>query len=567
MMRRLSLLLLLLALPPRSAAGQTPASDLFQEVQRRREVAERMWLESRDPRAFDTLQAALASLRTRTATQLAHGLPQLASRTANTWYDVLLYRAQAGDTAAALAALRELAAAGGGSAYLEFMRQDSTLAPLLALPDFARIAGGLRNQRRMWRDSAFVTPYRDTLPEHERIAGLSLLWAEIRYGYPDFVLSAPELNWDSLYIATIPKVQAAQSSFDYYRVLQDFVARLGDSHTNAYMSSTIYQRWGARPPLATRLIDGRVLVTDVRSSSLAALGVRAGQEVVAVDGVPVQEYAAERVRPYVSASTPQDADVRTYSYDLLRGWEQDSVSLTLRDARGRTDSLRLARSGYDDVASIPMVRDSVLPGNIGYLRIDTFGADTVVPLMRAAMARLADTDGLIVDVRYNGGGSTNIGYALLRVLAERPFPSSGQRTRYYSALSRARGSEPLFVQFPIDSIRPDTIHPHYGKPVAMLIGPMTFSAAEDFAVAFDNMERGPMIGEPTGGNTGQPLFFPLPGGGAARVRTKHDLYPEGREFLFVGVQPDILVRPRAEGIRAGRDEVLEAALGYLRENR
>ena len=105
-------------------------------------------------------------------------------------------------------------------------------------------------------------------------------------------------------------------------------------------------------------------------------------------------------------------------------------------------------------------------------------------------------------------------------------------------------------------------HP-YTKPVVVLTSAQTFSAAEDFAVAFDDMKRGKMIGEPTGGSTGQPLMFSLPGGGSARVCTKHDRYPDGKEFVGVGVLPDILVHHTIADFRVGRDTVLEDALQFL----
>lgn len=53
----------------------------------------------------------------------------------------------------------------------------------------------------------------------------------------------------------------------------------------------------------------------------------------------------------------------------------------------------------------------------------------------------------------------------------------------------------------------------YTKPVVLLTSAGTYSAAEDFAVAFDAAKRGTIIGETTGGSTGQPLMFKLPGGG------------------------------------------------------
>jgi carboxyl-terminal processing protease len=99
----------------------------------------------------------------------------------------------------------------------------------------------------------------------------------------------------------------------------------------------------------------------------------------------------------------------------------------------------------------------------------------------------------------------------------------------------------------------------------LLVGPRTFSAGEDFTVAFDAMRRGKIVGEPTGGSTGQPLFFTLPGGGSARVCTKRDSYPDGREFVGRGIQPHIVVHPTVSDFRAGRDTVLEAALRELQK--
>lgn len=104
----------------------------------------------------------------------------------------------------------------------------------------------------------------------------------------------------------------------------------------------------------------------------------------------------------------------------------------------------------------------------------------------------------------------------------------------------------------------------YQKPVVVLTCAATGSSAEDFVVAFDYMKRGKIIGEPTAGSSGQPLYFVLPGGGSARACTIRDRSPDGRKFIGVGVQRDVLARRTAAGVLAGRDEVLESALHDLR---
>jgi hypothetical protein len=58
-------------------------------------------------------------------------------------------------------------------------------------------------------------------------------------------------------------------------------------------------------------------------------------------------------------------------------------------------------------------------------------------------------------------------------------------------------------------------------------------------------------------------MFDLPGGGKGRICTKRDSYPDGREFVGVGVQPQVAVRPRVADLQAGRDTVLQAALALM----
>ena len=92
------------------------------------------------------------------------------------------------------------------------------------------------------------------------------------------------------------------------------------------------------------------------------------------------------------------------------------------------------------------------------------------------------------------------------------------------------------------------------------VPPATASAAEDFVVPLHASKRATIIGERTFGSTGQPLQIGLPGGGHARICTKRDIYPDGREFVGVGVIPDIEVHPTAADIATDRDVILKKAI-------
>jgi C-terminal processing protease CtpA/Prc len=104
----------------------------------------------------------------------------------------------------------------------------------------------------------------------------------------------------------------------------------------------------------------------------------------------------------------------------------------------------------------------------------------------------------------------------------------------------------------------------YLGPVVVLVGPRTFSAAEDFLVAIVQSGRAKLVGAPSGGSTGQPLSVSLYRA-QARICTKWDRFADGREFVGVGVQPDVVVLPTREDVAEHRDPVLARAIAILKE--
>jgi C-terminal processing protease CtpA/Prc len=71
------------------------------------------------------------------------------------------------------------------------------------------------------------------------------------------------------------------------------------------------------------------------------------------------------------------------------------------------------------------------------------------------------------------------------------------------------------------------------------------------------------MGSNSFGSTGQPYMFDLPGGGTARVCTKQDTYPDGREFVGYGIRPDIEVKQTLNDYLQKKDACLERAIVHL----
>lgn len=423
------------------------------------------------------------------------------------------------------------------------------------------------NQKDFWDSPSFNIPYKENLSEDEKIAGLSKFWSEVKYNFVNFDL-IPGLNWDATYMEFLPKIKQTKSTLEYYRLLQEMCARLKDGHTNVRFPKELSAAIFSRPLIRTRLVEDKVLIIRVFDESLRQKGIEVGEEIVEIDGLPVREYAAKFVAPFQSASTQQDLDARTYEYSLLNGAAGSDVKLTLRNADGRTFQSILPRPDPDEVKKLnlpqtPPFELKMLPGNIAYVTLNTFNITKTADDFAAAFDEIAKSNALILDVRNNGGGNSTVGYSILSYLTDKFFKGSKWYTRDYRPVFRPQGRAQENYGKDAGEIAPDG-KKVYTKPVIVLISPRTYSAAEDFTVAYVNMKRGRLIGEATGGSTGQPMFFSLPGGGSAQVCTKRDKFPDGTDFIGKGIQPDKVVRPTIADVRAGRDTTLEAALNELK---
>ena len=107
----------------------------------------------------------------------------------------------------------------------------------------------------------------------------------------------------------------------------------------------------------------------------------------------------------------------------------------------------------------------------------------------------------------------------------------------------------------------------YTKPIILLVNAGTFSAAEDFVSLFRGMKRGLIVGEPTGGSTGNGVRVELqPGVSYANICSKHDTAPDGTEFVGIGHKPDITVSETYDSyFNAPHDNAISTALGLLKE--
>ncbi|MEM9804190.1 MAG: S41 family peptidase [Cyanobacteria bacterium P01_D01_bin.56] len=141
-----------------------------------------------------------------------------------------------------------------------------------------------------------------------------------------------------------------------------------------------------------------------------------------------------------------------------------------------------------------------LAGNIGFLQLYGFEPPEFAgETLAAAMICLAHTEGLIIDLRYNRGGSQ----AMVALLCSYLLPA-------YPPVHLSDVSWPAEERTQQSWTVPYVGGPRYlDRHVYVLIGPETSTAAEEFAYNLKQLKRGTLIGETTAGKanpgTGQRL--------------------------------------------------------------
>ncbi len=399
------------------------------------------------------------------------------------------------------------------------------------------------------------------LSRTEKIAGLSKVWSEAKFGFANFDL-VPSLNWDSAYLAFIPKVEATKTISDYYNVLKQFNQLLRDGHSRIMEPLSLFEQTTFSVPLQVKCIEGKAIITSLPDNMHRSSTIKAGDEIVAIDGVPVQNYIKNKIAPFIKFSTPQDSVARIYSYELLSGAANSQVQLTIKDYRGLLHHQAFSRTL--DLRETAPVTFTWLKDSIAYVTINSFGSSKTPEQFDSLFTEIAASRGLIIDIRNNRGGNSNNGYEILGRLTDTAFATNQSIFRKYNPAQRSWGNAAIEMErskFWWKPYKKDT----YKKPVVLLTSAFTYSAAEDFTASFKCMKRGIIIGQKTGGSTGNPLGYALPGGGIGFVCSKRDLMPDGTEFVGKGINPDIEVNESIADIKKGNDTVLMRAAELVRK--
>jgi C-terminal processing protease CtpA/Prc len=190
---------------------------------------------------------------------------------------------------------------------------------------------------------------------------------------------------------------------------------------------------------------------------------------------------------------------------------------------------------------------------IGYIRYSSFMNSVSKADLDFVLTRYAYTDGLILDLRKNGGGSVFIVPKILARFVEQKVTACYFKTRNGPKHTDFGPNEPFTIT-PHNGIR-------YQKPVMVLIDRGSYSATTLFAQATKALPNMILVGDTTGGGGGLPNGGQLPNGWTYRFSVGQTIDLQGNIHSEEGVPADIPAQFNWNDLT--RDEIIERAISEI----
>ncbi len=197
-------------------------------------------------------------------------------------------------------------------------------------------------------------------------------------------------------------------------------------------------------------------------------------------------------------------------------------------------------------------------GKIGYIMISSWETKHEDALDQAfvALDDLRDCDALIIDMRFNSGGSETLAQEFAGCFIDKPVVYA----KHVYRDSEAPGG---FSKPHERVLNPTKGRPRYRGRIAVLTGPYVMSSAEGFLLMMKAVPNCTLVGANSYGSSGNPKPYELPNEVVVYLPSWKSMGPDGKEFEGSGIAPDVAVETSEEDFHDG-DPVLDKALELLR---
>jgi hypothetical protein len=379
----------------------------------------------------------------------------------------------------------------------------------------------------------------DTPGIDHRLADVVVVWSVFRHFYPYWTEAA--VDWNSRLKPRLTEAAAAATRVGQRDALRGLVADARDGHGS--VADTLDKTEPGELPVRLAVIEGRLAVV----SSAVPSEVPVGAVISTIDGLPAADRLARAMS--LASGTSQWRGVAAIRR-LMSGAKGTALRLGFDDGKGpREATLRYGASPPAEKRPGPVAE---LEAGISYVDLTRASMADIGP----RIAALASARGVVFDVR---GYPSDAGFGILPHLLTTP---ESDRWMHVAKIVGPFYQTAAWQDVGWD-VKPAS--PRITGKVVFLTDGGAISYAESVMGYVADRKLGTIVGSTTAGTNGNVASFLTPGGfsvGFTGMRvTRHD---GSSPFHLLGVAPDIAVAPTIEGLRAGRDEVLERGTALAR---
>ena len=376
--------------------------------------------------------------------------------------------------------------------------------------------------------------------QKHREEAFNLVFEAVRDYYP-FINKKEKLNFFQKYkkqSKLISKIKKDDRFF--FLFLEEFLASLKNAHTKLgdYPTKKFYRPVG----LEVRLFANKFYLIRGRK----ALG-----EIISVDGL-LPDKLLKKCSKRISSSTKQYLIYRSLMF-ILTDQSREKIKIVIKSG-SKKRNIVLNRRPIISKPPEKSVEFRIIKADIGYLQIKTWTDQKAVSCIDKAVKFFKNKEikSLIIDVRGNGGGDSRIaGYLAGHFFNRKVFFS---RTK-----TRIKGQKIKYKTIN-NYVLPHK--PYLDIPVVLLVDAACLSSNEYFIAGMKENKRAYLIGEKTGGSSGNPRKFKIPYGKAffeLFISTWIYFRPNEQTLEGGGIRPHLQIKPSLENFISNKDTALEKA--------
>ncbi|WP_298893480.1 S41 family peptidase [uncultured Psychroserpens sp.] len=390
-----------------------------------------------------------------------------------------------------------------------------------------------------------------------RLLSVYKYWNMINYFFPYRHLM--DKDWDTCLEEYIPKFINAKNELEYELAAIQMIGDIKDTHANLWGGNNKIQedRGDYYAPVHVKFVENKLVVDDLFNDEKSeTCGLKLGDVITHINGKSIPNIVSE-MNPYYPASN-QPTRLRDISFDILRSADNTINLKVKREGNHFDKTLDLyyknnIKGHYRWYKERTESSFKKLNDNIGYVTLQNIKEQDVDSLKEA----FKDTKGIIVDIR--NYPSTFVPFTLGNYL-------NSNRTNFVKFTSGSIDNPGEFVFRDGAKVGVKRGWSYKGQKVIIIVNEISQSQAEYTAMAFRAGDKTTIIGSTTAGADGNVSRIDLPGGLRTMISGIGVYYPDGTETQRVGIVPDVEVKPTIEGIRQGRDELLEKAIDLINQS-